>query len=154
MQITDHFHLKVKLMRGEKFIFKASYIFCTIGFQKDVPSYNLINISGVWEDPFPILSPTLRHKLFKWASPNYLNLFWKCRLRVSERMTAVGIEAGELCNMPHFVDSSWEGQWWSKVVSAQWFPQFISKRLSAAERHTQTRRSESMAVFYSLPLFP
>lgn len=47
MQITDHFHLKVNLMRGEKFIFKAFSIFCTIALQKDVPSYNLININGV-----------------------------------------------------------------------------------------------------------
>lgn len=31
-----------------------------------------VKISSTSTDPFPILSPTLRHKLFKWASPNYL----------------------------------------------------------------------------------
>lgn len=89
--------------QGKNSFFRFPIFIVQLPFRKIVPSYNLININSVWEYVFAILSPTLRHKLLKWVSLNYLNLFWKCWVWVSERITLVGIEAGEHCNMPYSV---------------------------------------------------
>lgn len=52
------------------------------------------------------------HNLFKWASSDYLNLSWKCWVRVLKKMTGGGIEAGRTLQYALLWVASSQQGWW------------------------------------------
>lgn len=99
------------------------------------------------------------HNLFKWASPDYLNLSWKCWVRVLEKMTGGGIEAGRTLQYALlWAASSQQGWWFSEYGCSCSVISIVNFReaFRGQEPYTSQERWKHgcFFFFYSLLLFP